>query len=580
MSQPHQARRALGQMSPRQWTVIAVVAIGLLGLALSAGAEEAATVERVHHGFLSILPALVAIAVAILAKEVVLALASGVLAGALILSSWNPFTALARTMDTFVVPALADPDHAAILVFSGLLIAMVAVISRSGGTLGIIELVAPLATNGMRGQLATWLMGVLIFFDDYANTLIVGPTMRPITDRLHISREKLAYIVDSTAAPVVSLVPISTWIGFELGLVQDAFTALSLDRSAFGTIVASIPYRFYQFFALGLGIMIAITGRDFGPMRQAELRAAGGQVLGDGQVPLADLSSQDLEPPEGVPHRARNALVPILTVVAVTVLGLWTTGSAALGESNVAGFERIRLVFSGADSYRALEWAAAAGLLAAILMAASQRILSFVQATQAAVEGLKVAFIAFVVLILSWALGAVCKSLGAAEFLLQLTEGSLVPQLLPALTFLVAAAIAFATGSSWGTMAILTPLIVPLAHGLSVGAGLDPVSQGYSSVLLGAIASVLAGSVWGDHCSPISDTTILSSMAAGCDHLAHVRTQLPYALLTGAAAVILGILPASAGVPPLLSLAVGLAALYAVLRLLGEKSPNETRSSP
>ncbi|REJ73824.1 MAG: Na+/H+ antiporter NhaC family protein [Acidobacteria bacterium] len=560
----------------RRLALIALAALAVAGLLAGLAtlpASAAATSEAEgHYGFLSLLPALVAIAVAIWLKEVVVALAAGVFVGALISTSGNPFAALARSMDTFVVPALADPDHAAILIFSGLLIAMVAVISRCGGTLGVIELVAPMATTGIRGQLATWTMGVLIFFDDYANTLIVGPTMRPITDRLRISREKLAYIVDSTAAPVVSLVPLSTWIGFELGLVQDAFATLALEQSAFGAIVASIPYRFYQFFALGLGLMVAVTGLDFGAMRQAELRARSGEVLGPGQVPLADLGASDLEPPDDAPHRARNALVPIVTVVFVTLLGLWTTGSASLGETSASGLERLRLVFSGADSYRALQWAGASGLLAAIALASSQRILTLVEATKAAIDGLRVAFIAFVVLILSWALGAVCKALGAAGFLLQVTEGALAPQLLPALTFVVAAAIAFATGSSWGTLAILTPLIVPLAHGLSVSAGLAPGSAGFQGVLLASIASVLSGSVWGDHCSPISDTTILSSMAAGCDHLAHVRTQLPYAMLGGSTAVLLGILPASAGVPPLLCIGVGLLAIYAVLRLLGERT--------
>ncbi len=524
-----------------------------------------------HHGFRSVLPPLAAIVLALLLKDVLVALLVAIFLGALFVHG-GIVSAFARTVDSYILPALADADHAAILIFSALLSATVGVVARAGGTQAVVNRLTKLATTPERGQTASWLMGLAIFFDDYANTLIVGPTMRPITDRLRVSREKLAYIVDSTAAPVVSLIPISTWIGFEIGLVQEALDALELSRQAFPTIVASIPYRFYQFFALALGFSIAFSGRDFGAMLSAERRARKGAVLGEGQVVLADFDQSALEPPEGKPRRMINAVLPILTVVVMVLVGLWVTGSAGDGVAGTSGFERLRAVFTNSDSYKALLWASLLGLVVAVVLATTQRILKLSEASAAVVAGIKAPMVAFVVLILAWSLGAICEDLGTAPYLLQLTEGQLSPTFLPAVTFALAAAVAFATGTSWGTMAILTPVVIPMAHGLSIAAGSAIDGSAYTSVLLATVASVLAGSVWGDHCSPIADTTVLASMASGSDHMAHVRTQLPYALTAGAAALLIGILPASFGLSPWIALVAGAGLMAVVVRVFGRPS--------
>jgi Na+/H+ antiporter NhaC len=562
----------------RRWlvpgAVILAVAVATIVPALPAvGAEETASVPppATAGTFWSLLPPLLAIALAIVTRDVLVSLLLAVYTGALLIHGPNPLIAFARTIDGYVLQALVDPDHASILIFSALLGAMVGVITKSGGTQGIVDWLAPRATDARRGQLATWGMGIAIFFDDYANSLIVGSTMRPITDRLRISREKLAFIVDATAAPMVSIVPISTWIGFEIGLVQSAFDAIGLDRSAFNAIVASIPLRFYQLLILLLVFALAFSRRDLGAMLRAERRAAtSGEVLGEGARPLADFTSQELAPPEGAPRRARNAFLPVLAVIVVTIAGLEITGRAAL-----AGAERPdswlawqRDVFSSSNSYQALLWASLTGVLLAAGLGVGQRILTVAQATGAAAEGLKAMMIAFVVLLLAWSLGATCGDLDTAGFLVRMTEGELAPQLLPTISFVIAAVIAFATGSSWSTMGILTPLVIPLAHSLSTAAGHGPGSGIYGAVLLGTIASVLSGSVWGDHCSPISDTTILSSMASGCDHLAHVRTQLPYAMIAGTAAVLFGTLPAAFGLPAWACLLAGALAILAVVRFV------------
>jgi Na+/H+ antiporter NhaC len=529
---------------------------------------------RAIPGWLSILPPVIAIGLALAFKDVVFSLFFGIFAGALFLNHWNPIAAFARSIDQFIAPALADSDHASIIIFSALLGGMVGVITKSGGTQGIVERLKSFASTARRGQLATWMLGVIVFFDDYANTLIVGSTMRSITDRLRISREKLAYIVDSTAAPVASIAPISTWIGFEIGLIAAAFTQLDLPFNAYGTLLASIPFRFYPLFALVLGFTIASTCRDFGPMLKAELRATrSGEVLGEGDVPLADYDAQGVAPQEGAPLRAINALLPILVVVFVTLIGLYISGRVGMVRSDYdSNFLWLRDVFSNANSFHALLWASLAGVTVAMVLAIAQRILTLRQSLEAAVNGFKSMLLCFIVLVLAWSIGAVSGELHTADYIVGLTSGILQPQWLPVLVFLMSAAISFATGASWGTMAILMPLAIPICHELAVSSGHPITSESYYIYLLGTISSVLAGSVWGDHCSPISDTTILSSMASSSDHIAHVRTQMPYALAIGFLGMLVGDIPTAMGLSPWIALVLGSVVIVVGVRWLGTRS--------
>ncbi len=535
------------------------LAAGTHEVLVKSGSVEAAASVRLLPGWTSILPPLLAIGLALLTRDVLVSLFLGIFGGALLIYAGNPFVALARSIDSFIMPALADPDHAAILVFTTCLGGMVGMLTKSGGTHGIVSRLTPYATSPRRGQLATWMMGVLVFFDDYANTLIVGPTMRPITDKLRISREKLAYIVDSTAAPVVCLIPISTWVGFEIGLVGDAFRQLELPFDAYTTFIYSIPYRFYPVFAILMVLSVALWRVDFGPMRAAEKRAREqGLLLAEDARPIADYGSAEVEPPAEIPKRAINALLPIVTVISITLLGLYLTGSAGKSQGpNEALLEWLRRMLADADSYKALMWGSLSGMLMALALPLAQRLLKLREAMTGLVAGCRAMFLAFMVLILAWSLSTVCDKLDTAEFLVGISRGTLAPVWLPALTFVLSAAIAFATGSSWGTMGILEPLVIPICHNLATGAGLEVAGGPYTALMLGTVASVLSGSVWGDHCSPISDTTILSSMASGCDHIAHVRTQLPYALSMGLLGIALGSIPTAFGLSPWLSLGVG-----------------------
>ncbi len=505
-----------------------------------------------------------------------LALFLGIFSGALCLFGWNPLTALARTIDHFIVPAITDSGQASILVFTLMLGGMVGLVTKNGGTQGIVERLRRFATNAIRGQIATWVMGVVIFFDDYSNSLIVGTTMRPLADRLKISREKLAYIVDSTAAPIACVVPFSSWIGFEVGLIAAALTALDLPYDGYTTFLASIPYRFYPLFAVLLVFVLAASGRDFGPMAAAERRArTTGKLMDDGAVPLSDFGAERLSPPEGTPLRAINALLPISSVIVVTLIGLYLTGRDGLAANGLvradfgAGTEWIRAVMSETDSYKALLWASLSGMLLAAILPLLQRILTLRQTVEAMVDGFRSMLMALVVLTLAWSIGAVCTELHTADFLTRLASNSIAPEWLPALVFVLAAAIAFATGSSWGTMSILTPLVIPIAHAVMLQHDFVVQTSQYNSVFLGVIASVLAGSVWGDHCSPISDTTILSSTASGCDHIAHVRTQLPYAVGVAFLGVLIGNIPTAYGMSPWLSLLAGSITIVVVVRWFG-----------
>lgn len=531
----------------------------------------------VDPGWLTLLPPVIAIVLALIFREVIISLFLGIWLGALLLNDWNPLSASLRSVDQFIVGTVADDaDKIAIMVFSLMLGGLVGVMSRSGGTRGIVEALRPYATTPRRGLFFTWLAGMIIFFDDYANTLIVGNTMRPVTDRLRVSREKLAYIVDSTAAPIAAIAVISTWVGFEISLIGDALQASAaqstdpalrqqlLDANPLSVFIHTIPYLFYPILAITFVLMTTLTGRDFGPMLGAEIRArTTGELMGPGATPAADVSGGVLEPEPDTPHRWYYAAIPVLVVIATALIGIYGTGVAALEGADPT----IWNIVGGADPFRTLIWASSIGLAVALVMSIAGRVLTLRQGVDAMVNGMKAMFMAMVILVLAWGLGGVTEAIGTGAYLSAQISETLPLFTLPVLVFVIAAAISFATGTSWGTMAILFPVVIPLAVAMGAGVGFDG-GENYS-ILLGVISSVMAGSIFGDHCSPISDTTIMSSMASGCDHIDHVRTQLPYAMAVGAVGMLVGDIPTSFGLHPLVSLPLGIVLLYVLLRFAG-----------
>ncbi len=527
-------------------------------------------------GWLSLLPPAIAILFALLFRQVILALFAGIWLGATFVFDYNPLTGFLFSLTKYIGVAPANKERMAILMFSLALGGMVGVISKSGGTQGIVMSLKQYASDRRRGQLAAWLMGVLIFFDDYANTLIVGNTMRPLTDKLRISREKLSYLVDSTAAPVANIAIISTWIGYQLSLMNDAFKVLGLDVNAYITFFKTIPFNFYPLFTLAFGFFVAITGRDLFSMYKAEKRAyTHGNVLRDGAVPLADLDNSELKPAPDIPLRWYNAFIPIATVILITLAGLWFTGyynaqSQGLLNSSLSKIHYISTVIGHAQSFDVLMWASFLGGFVAILMSIGQRLLSLNQALMAWVGGVKAMVIAAIILTLAWSIGNICTDLQTAEYVIAVTRDLISPHLIPVISFLIAGLISLSTGTSWGTMAILLPIVIPMGYQLP---RLDPsISVSLqNSIFLSSIASVLAGATFGDHCSPISDTTIMSSMASGADHVDHVRTQLPYAFVAAGVSIFIGYLFVGFGISPWIALLVGFALLFVIIRFGGKR---------
>jgi len=544
-----------------------------LPLTVVIGDEAVELDPTLTSGWFSVLPPLLAIVLALLFREVVTALFAGVWLGALIVGGFNPLAGTGRFIDQFVVPAVADGDHASIMVFTLLLGGMVGLISRNGGTRGIVDAVAPYASTARRGKLATWAAGMAIFFDDYANTLIVGNTMRPITDGLRISREKLAYIVDSTAAPVAALIPVSTWVGYEISLIGDGFAiardqnpalAASLDVNSFNVFIDSIPYLFYPLLAILLVFLTSATGRDFGPMRAAEERASSGTGLfREGANLAVNTEAEDMNPKEGAPRHWWNAGLPVLTVVLVVLTGLYTSGSAVTGPG-----ASLRDIFGEASSYNALLWGSLGGVLVAIGLSVGQRILTLTECIEATVGGFRAMVLAMLILVLAWSMGAVTEVIGTSSFLALLLSDRVAIELIPTIVFLTSAAMAFATGTSWGTMAIMLPVVIPLT--VALGGADVLMGAPNQAILLGGVASVLAGAIFGDHCSPISDTTVLSSTASACDHVDHVKTQLPYAMVVGLIGIVLGNIGTAYGLSPWLALLGGALLLVAILQFIGK----------
>ncbi|WP_158056683.1 Na+/H+ antiporter NhaC family protein [Halorussus halophilus] len=487
------------------------------------------------YGLISLLPALLAIALTLASRQALLSLFAGIWLGATILVGWNPIAGGAKSLG-IVVTQLTASFNVKLLLFTFLTGAMLGMIFLSGGMRSVADAIVKRVKTSRQAQIGTSLLGMTIFFDSYASTMISGSVMRPVTDRFNVSREKLAYILDSTTAPMASISVVSTWLGFEVGLIQQQFNALGIERNAFVVFVQSIPFRFYSLFALLLVFAVVLGDWNFGPMKKAERRAREeGKVLRDDANPLMETQASDIETPDHVDPRWWYFAAPIVSLVVVTIFSLWFTGggiektSAALAqatglaESVGAVFGTFDDAMKNAATADAILWAAFAGCATILAILVGHARISLDDVSDSIFEGFKMVMFPVAILTLAWSIGAISQSLGVGPYVVSISEGIITPELLPAVIFLSAALISFSIGTSWGTMGILFPVAVPLAH--TLGAPIAP-----------AIGAILTGSLFGDHCSPISDTTVLSSMFAASDHVDHVNTQIPYAALAAGVA--------------------------------------------
>ena len=546
---------------------------GAFEIAVEDAGVRGVAATRAIPGFWSLVPAVLAILFAVVFRQVVVALVSGIWIGSTLLLDFNPVAGFFEVGSRFVIGAVTDPDRAHIIVFSLMFGGLAGILSRSGGARGFAELITRFAKTARRGQLSAMAMALVVFFDDYANVIIRGNLMRPITDGLRVSREKLAFLTDTGAASVASTVIVSTWVGYEVGLIDQGLALIEYPEDGYSVFLRTIPYRFYPIFSFALALAVGFWGRDFGPMRAAERRALlKGQPLRPGSEPATEALDEDPAVPRVSSGLWIVGLVPIAAVLLTAGVSIWLTGAEALAAAGASAYG-LREVVTNSDSYISLLWASMAGCLTGIVLSVARRILTLANAIAAWVAGLRSMVLAIVILVLAWSIGDVTADLHAAQYLVQALQNVLSPTLLPTLTFIVAGVMAFATGTSWATMAVLMPLVIPLSHALAANAGLAAAAA--DPILMGVVGAVLAGAVFGDHCSPISDTTVLSSMASGCDHLDHVKTQLPYALAAAGIAIVLGILPTSFGVPPWIALLAGITGTVLAVRFAGARIEEE-----
>jgi len=505
-----------------------------------------------HMGIVSIVPPVLAIVLAIWTKRVYFSLFIGIVVGILIYTVSIGGT-LIEVTET-LVGNMSDDWNARVMLFTVLLGGLLGIMYSSGGSQAFGKWASTALTTRKSSLVGTWFLGLLIFFDDYFNTLTVGSVMRNITDRFQVSREKLAYIIDSTAAPICIVIPISTWIAYVMSLYIAEFDRLGVEIEPFGLFLQTIPFNFYALSAIIIVLVLAVTNLEFGPMARAEKRALEKGELFDeatkDEIPGQDIT--DLEISEK--GTLWDLLIPIIILIGGTILGILYTGGyfePGIGFVDAVG---------DADAATALVYGTLVANIVGIIMYTSRKILPLKDCMENFITGIKAMVPALAILILAWSIGDVAGMVGTGAFVAEIVSEALPNWIIPFAIFVTSAFMAFSTGTSWGTFAIMMPIGVPVA----LAVGLDPAM---------CIAAVLGGAIFGDHSSPISDTTVLSSTGAGCNHMDHVNTQLPYAVVAAAVSAVGYILAAVMGmalIPLIVVLALVVVVFY-ILHARGEK---------
>ena len=486
--------------------LLAVLCLSVLFSMTALAAEETAEyVPAMYATFWALVPPIVAIGLALITKEVYSSLFVGIFVGALFYSGFTFEGTVTHIFQGGIISVLSDSYNVGILVFLVILGAMVCLMNKAGGSAAFGRWASTHIRGSVGAQLSAVLLGILIFIDDYFNCLTVGSVMRPVTDKHNVSRAKLAYIIDATAAPVCIIAPISSWAAAVTGFVE--------GEDGLSIFVRAIPYNFYALLTIVMMISMVLMRFEFGPMAKHEANAKKGDIFTTRSAVYA--SAEDVaENPRG---RVIDMLVPIFSLIVCCVIGMIYTGGFFEGADFVTAF-------SNSDASVGLALGSFFGIVITIVFYMIRRVLSFKEAMDCLPEGFKAMVPAILILTFAWSLKAMTDSLGAADYVaaaMQSAAGGLM-KLLPAIIFLVGCGLAFATGTSWGTCGILIPIVVAVFENSN------------PELMIISISACMAGAVCGDHCSPISDTTIMASAGAQCDHVTHVSTQLPYAALAAA----------------------------------------------
>ena len=502
----------------------------------------------------SLLPAVMAIVLALITKEVYSSLFLGILTGGLIYSGFNLETTMTHVFSDGFVSSVADSYNVGILIFLVLLGAIVAMMNKSGGSAAFGRWTSKHIKSRVGAQLATILLGVLIFVDDYFNCLTVGSVMRPVTDKSKISRAKLSYLIDATAAPICIIAPISSWAAAVVGFAKG-----SGAQDGMSLFINAIPFNFYALLTIAMMIFLAVAKFDYGPMRKHEENAKNGDIFTSKMQEATELLTENEK------GKVFDLIIPVIVLIIACVFGMIYSGGFFASDSS--SYMNFISSFSGSDASVGLVYGSFIALIFSAVYFLIRRTISFKTIMECIPEGFKAMVPAIMILVCAWTLKAMTDSLGAKIFIAQLVEGSAsgFMSFLPAIIFIIAVGLSFATGTSWGTFGILIPIVLSV-FGAENG-----------NITIVAISACMAGAVCGDHCSPISDTTIMASAGAQCDHINHVSTQMPYALTVAAVSFVSYII---AGFVPVwyISLPIALALMIGtlfVIKLISNKKYQE-----
>jgi Na+/H+ antiporter NhaC len=549
---------------------ISLTALSFLALCIGAAWRASGLAQTETLVWYSIIPPLLAITVAILTNRLLLSLGSAVVVGVFLAAvrkqpnSIGEWSASLGSNTTSLIQSVSGEFNIQVVVFIVLILATISVMIASGGLQGVVNWLSRFAKGPRSTQFVTVLMGLAVFIDDYANTIIVASAMRPVTDQQKISREKLSFLVDATTAPIAGLAIVSTWIGYEVYLFNSVAESVGISKDGYAMFFDALGFRFYCIMMIIFVLANVISGQDFGPMRKAEQRArTTGEVIATGANPMTSTVFSTLRYAPSARIRAKSTVIPIATLFVAMFIGFWFLGEGTGMPFEISAWQTaISTTSANEDNVKVLAIASASGFLTAILCAIAFSRIGLKIIGKAIATGLRGSLLPTAILILAWGLKAACDELGTGEFLATTLEGVLSRIWFPALLFIVASSVSFAIGTSWGTMAILIPTAIPIAFQL------DGDTYGLTTMI--CLGAVLDGSIFGDHCSPISDTTIMSSIASSCDHIHHVRTQLPYSLTVAGFALICGYYPAALGMPPLVGIGASAGLIAILFYLIGK----------